>query len=84
MIRRLLTLRRALEDPVWLGEMLGGPTFKVMRTLLIAAMGEPLTPDELPIFTQLTQRTEAPTEPVEELWIIAARRIVAKPAPLAP
>ncbi len=61
-IRRLLTLRHALTDPTWLGEMLGGESFTVMRTLLIAAMGEPLTPDEMPIFTQLTQRTETPSD----------------------
>ena len=72
MIHRLLTLRHALTDPHWLGTMLGGPTFTTMRTLLIAAMGEPLEPAELELFTKLTGRTEAPTEPVDELWVVAA------------
>jgi hypothetical protein len=54
--------------------MLGGKSFAVMRTLLIAAMGEPLTAEELVVFTQITNRTEAPSEPVEECWVIAGRR----------
>ncbi len=86
-MKRLITLRHALEDPNWLGQMLGAPSFKVMRTLLIAAMGEPLTPEEMPIFTELTQRTETPSEPVDELWVVAARRsgvVVARPAQLPP
>jgi hypothetical protein len=73
-VKRLITLRHALEDKKWLGGMLGADSFSVMRTLLIAAMGEELTPEELATFTQLTGRTESPTEPAEELWIIAGRR----------
>jgi hypothetical protein len=73
-VKRLITLRHALEDKKWLGGMLGADSFSVMRTLLIAAMGEELTPDELSVFTQLTGRLESPTDPVEELWIIAGRR----------
>jgi hypothetical protein len=68
-MKRLITLREALEDPAWLGNMLGADSFSVMRTLLIAAMGEPLTAEELTVFTALTGRTETPTEPCEELWI---------------
>jgi hypothetical protein len=45
-----------------------------MRTLLIAASGEPLTADEMLIFTEVTGRTVMPTEPCAELWIIAGRR----------
>jgi hypothetical protein len=44
------------EDPAWLGSMLGAESFAVMRTLLIAAIGEPLTAEELVIFTQITNR----------------------------
>jgi hypothetical protein len=58
----------------WLGGMLGGESFAVMRILMIAAMGEALTAEELVIFTQVTGRAEAPSEACDELWIIAARR----------
>ena len=73
-MRKLVTVRRALEDKSWLGGMLGGESFAVMRILMIAAMGEALAADERPIFTQVTGRVEAPSEQCDELWIIAARR----------
>ena len=73
-MRKLVSVRKALEDKSWLGGMLGGPSFTVMRVLLIAAIGEPLTAEELVIFTQITNRTEAPSKPAEELWVIAGRR----------
>jgi hypothetical protein len=73
-MKKLISVRQALEDPAWLGGMLGAESFAVMRALLIAAMGEALTADEMPIFTQLTGRTETPGEAVEELWVIARRR----------
>ena len=57
----------AFGDPALLGSMLGAESFAVMRTLLIAAMGEALTAAEMQIFTQLTGRTETPGEAVEEL-----------------
>ena len=73
-MRKLISVRQALEDPAWLGSMLGGESFAVMRALLIAAMGEALTAAEMLIFTQLTGRAETPGEAVEELWVIAGRR----------
>jgi hypothetical protein len=51
--------------------MLGAPSNAVMRTLLIASKGEPLTAEEMRLFTQLTGRTEGPAEAAEERWIIA-------------
>ena len=42
-----VTLRKALEDPELLGSALAGPTGTHGGSLLIAAMGEPLTKDEL-------------------------------------
>jgi hypothetical protein len=73
-MKKLISVRHALEDSAWLGTMMGGESFAVMRALLIAAMGEALTAEELAVFTQITNRTEAPSEPVEECWIIAGRR----------
>jgi hypothetical protein len=73
-LKKLISLRGAFEDPALLGGMLGGESFAVMRTLLIAAMGEPLSADEMGIFTEVTGRVETPGEAVEELWIVAGRR----------
>jgi hypothetical protein len=64
-MKKLISVRQALEDPAWLGSMLGAESFAVMRTLLIAAMGEALTADEMLIFTKLTGRAETPREAVE-------------------
>jgi hypothetical protein len=73
-MRKLITLRHALTDDAWLGSVMGGASFRAMRILLISAMGEPLEPDELAVYTELTGRTVAPAAPVEELWVIAGRR----------
>jgi hypothetical protein len=73
-MRKLTTLREALTDKNLLASMLGDESFTTMRTLLIATMGEPLTADEMRIFSGITGRTEAPVSAVEELWIVAGRR----------
>src|SRR3712207_720407 len=67
-------LRRALEDPALLGTVLSGETWAAWRTLLIAAMGEPLTDDVRAIFTRLTGRPSESLERVEELWAVVGRR----------
>ena len=69
-----VSLRKALEDPALLGEVLGGNTWRAWRSILLAAMGEPLTPDELETFKQFTGRLTAPTERVDELWCCMGRR----------
>jgi hypothetical protein len=63
-MKKLISVRQALEDPAWLGTMLGGASFVAMRALLIAAMGEALTVAEMDIFTEVTARTVAPSAPV--------------------
>jgi len=73
-MNKLIPLRTALESPDWLGSVLGAPSYATVRALLLAALGEPLTPSELDAFTQITGRTEAPSEPVAECWLIAGRR----------
>ena len=69
-----VTLRKALEDPELLGLALAGSTWHAWRSLLIAAMGEPLTPDELETFKGFTGRTEPPSQRVDELWCCVGRR----------
>ena len=69
-----VTFRKALEDPELLGSALAGSTWHAWRSLLIAAMGEPLTPDELETFKGFTGRTEPPLQRVDELWCCVGRR----------
>ncbi len=68
------TLREALSDPRLLGRAIEGPSWHVWRTLLLAAMGEALTPAELETFRAVTGRETAPTERCEELIAIIGRR----------
>src|SRR5262245_21947523 len=51
-----VTLRKALEDEALLGDVLGGDTWHTWRSILLAAMGEPLQPDELSAFKQFTRQ----------------------------
>ena len=68
------TLRDALEDPALLGNAIPGPSWAGWRVLLLSIMGEPLRPDELEIFQQLTQRRDPPTSRVSEFYAIIGRR----------
>jgi hypothetical protein len=69
-----VSIRKALSDPALLGTALAGPSWEAWRVLLIAAMGEPLTPDECLIFENFTGRKVPPAERVDELWCIIGRR----------
>ena len=65
-MKKIITLRQALTDKAYFGGQLDGPSWAPWRALLLAIMGEELTPDELAIFTSITNRQSAPTEPVRE------------------
>ena len=69
-----VTLRKALEDPALLGSALAGPSWLPWRSILLAAMGEPLLPDELEAFKRFTGRDTPPAHRVDELWCIVGRR----------
>jgi hypothetical protein len=69
-----VTMRQALNDPNLLGNALLGDSWLPWRILLIATMGEALTADERPIFTQLTDRKREPLQRCEELVFIVGRR----------
>jgi hypothetical protein len=55
-MKKIVTLRQALSDDQYFGAQLAGPSWAPWRALLLAIMGEPLTPDELTLFTSLTER----------------------------
>jgi hypothetical protein len=69
-----VTLRKALTDPALLGNVLAGDSWFAWRTLMIAAMGEPLNDDERTTFTKLTGRDHEPLQRVEELEAVVGRR----------
>jgi hypothetical protein len=69
-----ITMRRALNDPALLGDVLAGDSWQPWRILLIALMGEPLSDDERAVFHDLTGRIAEPLERVEEFWAIVGRR----------
>ena len=71
---KLKTIRQALDDPNLLGSALEGPSWAAWRVVLIAVMGEPLTPDELAVFQRFTGREVAPSERVDEFWGVIGRR----------
>ena len=73
-----ITLRKALTDPALLGDVLGGDTWRAWRSILLGAMGEPLTPDELKSFKTFTGRDAPPAEPVEAA-ALNAKPDVARP-----
>src|SRR5262245_51582815 len=73
-MKPLILIREALSHPMLFGDVLPGESWTPWKTLLIAAMGEPLTDDERIIFQKLTKREMEPLMPVEETWVIAGRR----------
>ncbi|GLQ78082.1 hypothetical protein GCM10007881_15980 [Mesorhizobium huakuii] len=73
-MKPLVTMRQALTDPQLLGGALPGDSWRIWRTLLIAAMGEPLTDDEREAFAAVTGRPEEPHQRVDEMWCVVGRR----------
>ena len=69
-----VAMREALADAKLLGGMLDDDSWIAWRTLLIAAMGEPLAERERTIFRQFTGREREPGERVEECAIVKGRR----------
>ena len=73
-LKKLVSMREALEDPGFFGTMLAGESWRAWRVILIAIVGEELTDDERIIFQALTGRDREPGEPVEEFWGVIGRR----------
>src|SRR5438045_3243972 len=73
-MKKLLSMRRALNDPNLLGKALVGDSWLPWRVLLIAMMGEKLEPDERAVFKQLTGRDHEPGVSVEEFAAVVGRR----------
>lgn len=73
-MRRMISMREALEDPNLFGTILPGDTWAAWRVVLIASQGEPLRPEEREIYRALSGRQMEPTEPCKEVWGVVGRR----------
>jgi hypothetical protein len=73
-VKKIVTMREALEDPNLLGSAMPGPSWLPMRALCIAAMGEALTDEERVHFQALTKRQREPLKRVKRFVVVAGRR----------
>ncbi|TPK85316.1 hypothetical protein [Mesorhizobium sp. B2-4-17] len=73
-MKPIVSIREALNDDRLLGTLLAGKSWASWKAILIAAMGEKLTDEEMALYEARTGRSETPTEMVEELDLIAGRR----------
>jgi hypothetical protein len=73
-IRKIITMREALESPAYFGTLLAGDSWQAWGVLLVAIVGEELTEDERVVLKALTGRDSEPLEPVEEFWAVIGRR----------
>ena len=74
MLRKRVTMRDALADPSFFGEVYAGESLAAWRALLIAALGEELTESERDLFRAVTGREREPLAPVAEFWGVVGRR----------
>jgi hypothetical protein len=73
-MKKLASMREALDDDNLLGLALPGETWRAWRVLLIAMMGEKLGRRERQTFQRLTGRNREPGRQVEEFWGAVGRR----------
>lgn len=73
-MKRMISMREALEDPNLFGSVLPGETWQAWRVVLIASQGEPLTPEEREIYRLLSGREREPAAPCKEVWGVVGRR----------
>lgn len=73
-MKPIVSIREALNDDRLLGTLLAGKSWDSWKAILIAAMGEELTDEEMALYEARTARSEAPKGMVEELVLIAGRR----------
>jgi hypothetical protein len=69
-LRKIITMREALESPAYFGTLLAGGSWQAWRVLLVAIVGEELSEDERVVLKGLTGRDSEPLEPVEEFWAV--------------
>ena len=73
-MKKLFSMRDALNDPLLLAAALPGESWASWRTLLIAAVGEELSADERLIFKAFTGREHEPGKMIDTMLTVSGRR----------
>jgi hypothetical protein len=74
MRKPIVSIREALADEALLGGILGGPSWKNWRIVLMAALGEELGWNERRIFKKLSGGRSPPREPCDTVVGVIGRR----------
>jgi hypothetical protein len=64
----------AISDDAVFGRAFKGESWTAWRSFLAALFALPMTPERLAIYKQCTGRTEPPSAPVSEAWLVCGRR----------
>ena len=64
----------AIDDPEVFGKWFAGESWRNWRVVEKAIFGLEIGEAELPLFRELTGRSDPPTEQASEVWVIAGRR----------
>jgi hypothetical protein len=72
--RRTVTLLDAVRDPHLFAPWFKRGTWAAWHVFIAALFGLPLKPDELALYRECTGRSEPPTVPASEGWLICGRR----------
>ena len=70
-----MNILHAISDPQVFGQAFRDRhTWGAWRTFLAALFGLPMNAEQRRIYTECTQRTDRPTEPAKEAWLVCGRR----------
>jgi hypothetical protein len=69
-----MNILQAIKDPKVFAEHFRGDSWTPWLTFLCALFALPMTKEQLAIYRKHTGRTAAPTEPLNESWLICGRR----------
>lgn len=73
--RRTITLLEAMDDSNLFAPWFKNPsTWAAWRVFIGALFGLPLSPAQLTLYQECTGRTEPPSTPAQEAWLICGRR----------
>jgi hypothetical protein len=69
-----MKITTAISDPEVFGPFFRGSTWDAWRVFLTALFALPLTAEQLELYRQHTGRTDPPTKPLHEAWLVIGRR----------
>src|SRR5215472_19007090 len=69
-----MNIVQALNDPKVFGRFFKAEGWNAWRVFLAALFGLPLGYDQMQLYKQCTGRTVAPSEPLQEAWLVVGRR----------